>query len=271
MKRAAKYAEMKNYWIVLLGLVGGFGHAQKQYSEDYERIDEGNRNMVKVNLLPVLWQTASVSYERNLVGRLTVGATFNYRPENEVPFKNKIARVLGVEDRDYANEAYLFTVDNLRYSGWGFAPEVKVYFGKRNAFKGFYIAGFAKWEQVNLTYLYPLDFEKYGGINLNRTVHLEGTAKAFSVGFYTGVQWRLSKRFYLDWQIIGGNIGDANVDVQAVYPLSKEDQQKLIDFGQDIQDEFDKISYEVNDRGVKIFGKMPWAGFRTGLSVGYRF
>lgn len=220
-------------------------------------------NLVKVNLAPLIWSTGSLTYEHKISKRLTAGGTLNYRPSSKVPFKSSFEDIITDEDNSS------FDINALEYSNFSFAPEIKLYLGKKGAFHGFYVAAFAKWENTKVDYLYQ--FEELTLIQKDINLPLEGTAKAFTGGVYFGAQWHLGKNIYLDWQIIGGNFGSAKLDITAVKDLTQEEQDELRKFAEDLKDSFEDIDYEINGRGVKLKGKMSWAGLRTGISVAYRF
>ncbi|MGG5577407.1 hypothetical protein ACPDHL_08705 [Myroides sp. C15-4] len=230
-----------------------------------DSLREAKKNMFKTNLVPLLWGTGSLSYERKAIGRLVVGATVNYRPESEVPFKKTLQKIVENEDKEEAT----FNVDQLKYSNFSLAPEIKIYLGKKGAFNGFYVAAFVKTEKTKLDYSYQFDELLLVGEDPNFPI--KGEVKALSGGLYFGVQWSLGKNLYLDWQIIGGNYGSGTINLTAHRHLTEDEQMELQEFAQDLKDSFKNLDYEINDNGIKVKGKIPWAGLRTGLSIGYRF
>jgi hypothetical protein len=80
------------------------------------------KNVLKVNLLPLIIKTGSIFYEReltkNLSGQLGVG---------------------------YLN----YKFDNLSFSGLFLTPEVRIY-PRGNAIDGFYVAPYGRFQQLNL-------------------------------------------------------------------------------------------------------------------------
>lgn len=240
------------------------------FSQDFEATADSilpvKKNLAKFNIVPLAWGTGSLTYERKVVGRLVAGGTINYRPRSGAPFKSTLQKIFESDDNEGEETFY---IDRLKYSNFSFAPEIKLYLGRKGAFHGFYIAVFAKMETTKIDYTYR--FDELMVLNGDVDLPLKGTVKAFSGGIYFGAQWHLGKNVYLDWQIIGGNYGSSNIDVHAYKNLSAEEQSELRDFAEDLKDGFDNIDYEVNDKGIKLKGKMPWAGLRMGLSVAYRF
>jgi hypothetical protein len=258
---------MKPYYILFTLFCCSVLYAQDFLQTETDSIvNPVKANLVKFNPVPLAWGMGSLTYERKVVGRLVAGATVNYRPQSGAPFKSTLQKIFESEDnKDDAS----FDIDKLKYSNFSFAPEIKLYLGKKGAFHGFYIAAFAKIETTKIDYTYRFDELIFLGEDPN--LPLTGKIKAFSGGIYFGAQWHLGKNIYLDWQIIGGNYGSANIDINASKNLSAEEQAELKDFAEDLKDSFDNIDYEINDKGRKLKGKMPWAGLRTGLSVAYRF
>lgn len=223
-------------------------------------------NLIKTNFVPLAWGTGSLSYERKIVGRLVGGVTVNYRPTSGAPFKSTLQKVFESDEQDGDST---FDIDQLKYSNFSVAPEIKVYLGKKGAFHGFYVAFFGKTEITKVDYAYR--FDELMWLGQDPDLPLKGNIKALSGGLYFGVQWHLGKRIYLDWQIIGANYGTADISITAHRNLTAEEQAELQGFAEDLKDSFDKLDYEINDNGIRLKGKMPWIGLRTGLSLGYRF
>lgn len=256
----------KIHLIIVLCFITGVLFAQNTENESVQFKSEAEvskNNLIKFNIAPLFWGTGSLSYERKITKRITTGGTLNYRPNGHAPFKSSLEDI--ISDGDDSS----FDVNALKYSNFSFAPEVKIYLGKKGAFHGFYVAAFAKWENTKVDYLYR--FDELTLLDKDPELPLNGTAKAFSGGVYFGAQWHLGKNIFLDWQIIGGNFGSAKIDITAAKDLTIEEQNELRDFAEDLKDSFDNIDYEINDKGAKLKGKMPWAGLRTGISVAYRF
>ncbi len=240
--------------------------AQEGRSISQDSLLNPKNNMIKMNVVPLIWGSGSLSYERKIVGRLVAGITVNYRPESGAPFKRTLQKVFENDEKDGDST---FAIEQLRYSNFSVAPEVKLYLGKKGAFSGFYVAFFGKAENTKLDYAYQ--FEALTLIGQNPELSLTGNVKARSGGLYFGVQWHLGKQFYLDWQIIGANYGTGDLDISAHRNLTPKEQEELQAFAEDLKESFDKLTFEVNDKGIKMKGKMPWLGLRTGLSIGYRF
>lgn len=269
--------EMKSNFIILVFLFFTWiGYPQDidsildeaSFNAEIENSIATARNQVKVNLATLFWKTGSLSYERQLSKRWTLGITANYRPKETASFKSQIQDIFGNKYKSYRD--YAFDVDQLKYGNLSISPEVKIYLGKSGAFKGFYIAGFVKYENIDMDYDLPLSFDIHGH-NIDTVLPLVGDLKPWTGGLYVGHQWKINKSWYIDWQIIGGNIGGGTLTISAHQPLTQDEQERILSFANQIQDELDDVNYEVNSQGAKIWGNIPWAGLRTGVSIGYTF
>lgn len=254
--------------VSLLSVWIGYAQTDIPFEKDQKEIKSTSNNQVKVNLATLIWGTGSLNYERKVSDRWTVGLTANYRPKSTAPFKSTLQNIFGDKNKDFSDNA--FDIDQLEYGNWSLSPEVKVYLGKSGAFKGFYIAGFAKYESIDIDYQYPFDFN-LNGYELHSVLPLKGDLRAWTGGIYVGYQWKLGGHFYLDWQIIGGNFGGGTLEVIANQALTNDEQEQVRSFSEEIKDQLSDVKYEVNDKGAKIWGSIPWAGLRTGLSIGYVF
>lgn len=127
-----------------------------------------------------------------------------------------------------------------------------------------------KYENIDLKYDYLLKWSTQN-VDFAMDLPLNGDLNTWTGGVYIGVQWKLAERWFLDWQIIGGNFGVGKLEVSVQQSLNQEQQKEIMEFAKDLQADISKIKYEVNDQGAKIWGNIPWAGLRTGLSIGYSF
>ena len=236
--------------------------------ENDNNLKTTSNNQIKVNLATLIWSTGSINYERKISNRWTIGLTANYKPKGATPFKSTLQDVFGDKHKTYQD--YAFDVDQLEYGNWSISPEIKIYLGKSGAFKGLYFAAFAKYENIDIDYDLPLSFN-VNGHNIETILPLTGSLKPWSGGIYIGHQWQLGKKWYLDWQIIGGNFGGGTLEISANQSLNQEEQDRILSFAEQIQDELSDVNYEVNNQGARIWGDIPWFGLRTGISIGFVF
>lgn len=262
--------KISRFFFLTLFLFSWMSYAQNEniFEQEIEPSEINLNNQVKVNLATLIWGTGSLNYERRVSNRWTVGLTANYKPKGKAPFKSTLQGIFGEKNKTYIDNA--FDIDLLEYGNISFSPEVKIYLGKSGAFKGFYIAGFVKYEDIDIDYEYPFIIESQGH-SFESVLPLKGDLTTWTGGIYIGYQWQLGKNWYLDWQIIGGNFGGGSLEVSANQALSQYEQEQILSFAEDIQDQLSDVNYEVNSQGARIWGNIPWVGLRTGLSIGFVF
>jgi hypothetical protein len=220
-------------------------------------------NNVKLSITSLIFKNFQFQYERSLTKRIGVVIGYSFIPKGDVPFKSQLEE-LTASNSDSKN---MFTNAELGYTA--ITPEVRFYLGKGYG-KGFYIAPFyrnLKYDirKVNFTYTNQL-----GGQD---DIDLGGKLSANTFGLQFGAQFNLGEHLILDWWIAGPHYGTSKGDFVGV------SDRTLTQFEQDeLQKELDKIDLPLSDVNakanangatVKISG--PWAGIRSGISLGYRF
>jgi len=239
-------------------------------------IAQERKNQVKVNLLPLIGQTFAVEYERVLTKRLTAGAMFSTRGEKTIlsdldrftdPKKH-------IDDPDV-----LETLEKLTVKATSFAVEGRFYTGKKGSFRGFYLAPYFKY--ADYTVGMPLSVSVDNSLTGKKEdveILANGNLKAATAGLGFGVQFRIGKRLSLDWRIAAPGYGIGKGTMSGTHDsrdLTQEEQQAF-------RSELDKlekedipflkiVSKEVGPRGLTLKTDSPWAGIRTGLSVGFTF
>ena len=151
-------------------------------------------------------------------------------------------------------------------------------FYPKQAFKGFYVEGFARY--FNYTYSVPYDYDKNG-----RTIRaaLDGTASAVGGGLALGVQFNLASRVFLD---INGGYGMAlgNARVETSDPnLDRADYEKIKRNIERYQDDPDVQVFLLGDflknpdaratdtSAEAEFKNKVFPILRGGISIGYAF
>ncbi|WP_449440496.1 hypothetical protein [Pedobacter steynii] len=80
------------------------------------------------------------------------------------------------------------------------------------------------------------------------------------------------KRFAIDWWILGPNYGTSNGNIAGNKALNQQEQDALRETLKDLEDlPVVKTKSSVDANGARVDFDGPWAGFRAGLSVGFRF
>lgn len=112
------------------------GVAQEQTQEE-EKPQIENKNMVKLNLLALTTGNISLQYERLITPKTTVGVTVNMMPSKGLPFSNSIESI--VDDKTTSAQ-----LQQVSISSFWVTPEIRFYLGKEG-YKGFYIAPFLRY------------------------------------------------------------------------------------------------------------------------------
>ncbi|MBD1433893.1 DUF3575 domain-containing protein [Sphingobacterium sp. DN00404] len=233
------------------------------------------QNMVKFNILPLLGGKFAFEYERLLTDRISVGAAISLRPKKGIPFGSTVKDIV---DDEELNDL----IDNFKSSNFSITPEARFYVSKRGTFRGFYIAPYLKYASYSATL--PFDFDvdiddaNTDIYSRTETIPLNGSIQSFTAGLSLGTHFKLSKNIYLDWRIIGPGYGSAKGNVTGKMELDSEEQASLRESLDELKVDLEdlpvgiKIESEVRADGADInILRSPWAGIRTGLSIGYRF
>ncbi len=237
-----------------------------QQAHAQQPVEENDRNIVKMNVLGLLFRNYSFQYERLLSKKISVSASVRFMPEGQMPWFNTLTELAGADDLP-------LEIRDFRISHTAIAPEVRFYTGRRPGPRGFYIAPFARFSSYRLTMpQYEFEVDDDGG-SRTETVDLNGSLSSFTGGFNLGVQWRLGKWAYLDWSILGLSYGTANGRLTGTssMTLDQEAQQSLRDAMEDFDSSVITVRSEVDANGVRSTLRGPWAGVRTALSIGVKF
>lgn len=223
------------------------GFAQQAAKSDAS--DEG-KNLVKINLPSLAMKTVHVQYERAIGGKTSVGIGLRMMPKGTLPFGSSLK---DIDDQ----------LGSLEMGNFAITPEIKFYMGK-GVFKGFYIAPFLKYANYNVS----IDYE-YG--DNGEAIPLSGKLDTYTAGVLFGAQWRLAKKFYLDWSIFGPQYGISRGSLAGTKTLTAKEQSDLKEQLDDIDLPVGNVSSTVNANGATVDLKGPWAGIRANIGIGYRF
>lgn len=239
--------------LVLMAIIGAFtvqiGFAQTQTPK--KTVDSG-KNLLKVNLPSFALRTIAVQYERAIGKNISLGLGYRTMSKGALPFGsylNEIDEQLG----------------SLQVGNYAITPEIKFYMGK-GLFKGFYIAPFMRIAKYNASIDY--EFQVNGTI---QKIPLSGELKTVTGGLLLGAQWRVAKKIYLDWSIIGPQYGKVNGKLIGEKALNAQEQQELREELNGIDLPVVKITSTVDAKGATVDFKGPWAGIRANIGIGYRF
>jgi hypothetical protein len=241
--------------IILFFLVIQQISAQEIQNDANPKID---KNIAKINLIGF---SINGQYERILSKRVSVAISYRVLPSGKFLFRGLIPTT---DPR--ARES----LNNLIVSNSAITPEVRFYLGKKGYGQGFYLAPFFRSAKFGGNGI-GIDFTLDNG--QSATFNMEGDVKANTFGLLIGAQWKLGKNLWLDWQIIGPHYGSANGTVTGTsnLSLSPTERTNLENALRDISIPFinQNVSVSPNKAIVNLNG--PWAGLRTGLSLGFDF
>jgi hypothetical protein len=216
------------------------------------------RNLVKINLIGF---SINGQYERILSKRISIALSYRILPSGKFLFRGLIPTT-----DPQARES----LNNLIVSNSAITPEVRFYLGKKGYGQGFYLAPFfrsAKYGGKGIGIDFTLDNGQ------SATFNMEGNIKTNTYGLLLGAQWKLGKNFWLDWQILGPNYGSASGTIKGKsnIVLSANERTSLQNALNDITIPFVRKNISVSPDEAILSLQGPWAGLRTGLSLGFGF
>lgn len=220
------------------------------------------KNIIKTNVTAYAFKNINISYERSINKWFAVNVGYATMPNGRIPF---IKSFTDTDDelRDIEAGSSHFTLETRFYLGEGYG-------------KGFYVAPYYRnstFKADSFTYYYEFgdDDGNYTEIPLN----ISGKATGNSAGLLVGVQFFLNKKgsFILDWWIVGAHYGKGKGDFEgkSSQTLTPEQQAQLKTELEDLGIPVIEYAVETNANGASVKMDGPWAGVRSGLSLGYRF
>ncbi len=238
-----------------------FSFAGSLFAQDTLTDNAGGKgkNIVKLNLLALSLKNFSVQYERAIAKKISAGATLRFMPFGSLPFRSTIKAT--ADDEEFETQ-----LEKAQFGNFAFMPEVRFYLGKKGVFRGFYIAPFLSIAQ----YKTKVDFV-YDDNGIDKEIPMSGKINTITGGLMLGAQWKLSKKLYLDWWILGPNAGSSKGDISGKIALSLSEQQSLEEELDDLDLPLTNFKYNVSSSGAEIRVKGPWGGVRSGLCLGFNF
>ena len=213
-------------------------------------------NIVKTNVTAYAFRNVNLTYERIINQKFSVAIGFGSMGKGSVPFS-----------KNYIKDTEL---SNVEVSLTNFTIEPRIYLGKGYG-HGFYLAPYYRYSSFNADNIVLTGNYGMGDVPLK----ISGKASGNSAGLMVGAQWFLGKsdNWVLDFWMAGGHYGKGNGDFRGtsnrtLSPAEQQELKKKID-GLDIP--FVKYTSTTDANGANILVDGPWAGVRSGLSVGYRF
>lgn len=254
---------MKKFFILASSFVISSLTAQEVMITEVSTVPEDKMNIIKTNITGYAFRNINLSYERSINRWFAVNVGFGTVAEGKVPFMN--AFLSEEDEKDF---------QNLRIKATNFTIEPRFYIGEGYG-KGFYFAPYYRYSKVSTnTFDYTYD---YNGLGTTIPIPLKGLgdAKGNSGGLMVGAQFFLNKQhsFVLDFWIAGAHYGSGKGDftLSSDFILTPEMQAQLKQEIENLDIPFVDYTVETNANGARIKVDGPWAGFRSGFSLGYRF
>ncbi len=228
-------------------------------AQDEEADPEPAKNIVKLSLPALALKNITLQYERAVAKKVTVAGTFRLMPKGSIPLKSTFIKL--ADDPDTERQ-----LNNLEVGNIAFMPEVRYYFSKKGAFRGFYLGLFANIASYSATV--PIEFDNNG---TTESIPMSGKLTGITGGLMIGAQFKLGNRIYLDWWILGPNYGSSKGSLSGQKNMDAQEQQDLRDELASLDIPLTKFTYNVNSTGATMDFKGPWAGLRSGICIGFRF
>ncbi|KNB62719.1 DUF3575 domain-containing protein [Chryseobacterium sp. Hurlbut01] len=238
-------------------------YAQEISTSEVNTVPEDKMNIIKTNITGYAFRNINLSYERSINRWFAINVGFGTVTEGKVPFMN--AFLSEEDEKDF---------QNLKIKATNFTIEPRFYIGEGYG-KGFYFAPYYRYSKVSTnTFDYTYDYTAFG-----TTVPIPlkglGDANGNSGGLMVGAQFFLNKQhsFVLDFWIAGAHYGSGkgNFSLTSNIILTPEMQNELKKEIENLDIPFVDYTVETNANGANIKLDGPWAGFRSGFSLGYRF
>nr|WP_068892752.1 DUF3575 domain-containing protein [Pedobacter panaciterrae] len=245
--------------IILSVLAISTVHAQ---GSNYDDSDE--KNLVKWNVGALLLKNFSFQYERALTQKISGAIGIRFSPKAKVPFSSALKNAIDDEET-------WGSIKNFKTGNFAITPEVRFYLGK-DVFRGFYVAPFIRFANYTAAVPYSFDVEDGEGNSRTEVIQLDGKVNSFTGGVLFGAQWKVAKRFAIDWWILGPNYGTSNGNIAGNKALNQQEQDALRETLMDLEDlPIVKTKSSVDANGARVDFNGPWAGLRAGISIGFRF
>ena len=213
-------------------------------------------NIVKTNVTGYVFRNVNLTYERVINQRFSVAVGFGTVAKGGVPFSKSF-----IDDTEFSD---------VEVSQTNFTIEPRIYLGQGYG-RGFYFAPYYRHTTFNAEQI-TLDVDFSGD---TVPMNISGEAKGNSAGLMVGAQWFLGKTdsWVLDWWIAGAHYGGGKGDFRAQSPrsLTADEQAELRDEIENLDIPYVDYTVSTDPNGANINVDGPWAGLRTGLSIGYRF
>lgn len=250
----------------------------------FEQNSQAQKNVVKLNLTPLIIRDVTVQYERVFLEKFSVALGMSYMLNGPQP--SYIPKIP--------------FVDGLKFSGFSITPEIRIYpHILKGAPRGLYLAPYLKYSRysldANVAWSGTFDVPTPNSIptapqsvpvTMSQTFNLKGSFSGMGAGLLIGKQMIIADHISIDLYLIGAHIGtNANLDVSSpitVYPENCPPEVKTA-IEKSIQDKLDEIKLPpgipgtvkasvMNQTARVQLEKIPFLGVRfIGFNIGFAF
>jgi Protein of unknown function (DUF3575) len=224
------------------------------------KVQTNQQNFLEISLTSLPLRNFNLDYQRRITRKTSVGLVARLMPNGPIPFEQTIRS--NISDSTTKSQ-----INNVRVGDFAIMPEIRFYFGHRGAFHGFYLALFGNLGHYSIS----LPYNYTDSNNVNQTIQMSGKMNTITGGFMLGAQWSIGKVVSIDLHILGPNYGSAKGSISGTGSLSSSDQSSLQSSLNDLKIPLVTTTSTVNANGAKLNFSGPWAGIRSGISVGVRF
>ncbi len=207
----------------------------------------------------------SFKYEKTVSKKIAAVISFRYMPSAALPFANNNCKTFSYgagNNNDY--------IDNLRLSNIAFTPELRIYLNRQPGRSGFYIAPFYRYAGFsNKNFI--VDFTN--DVGHVKSIRLWGNLTSTTTGVLIGAQWRLPKKFFFNWWLLGPHYNSSNglFSGNCSFLLSSNEQDELRKQLYNIHTPFAESKTRVGAQNTSFQLARLDGGLRGGLSIGVRF
>ena len=251
--------DMKKNYLILLALFLIAFQTKAQSTTDSSKVSDGRKNLIKINLPTLALRTYALEYERAIGKKTALSLGYRFMPKGSIPLKGIINDLIDDEETNKQ-------LNSFDFSNNAITPQIKFYFGK-DIFKGFYLAPFARFATYKAEGFFNYDADDDG---IDEQIPMQGDLKTITGGLELGVNFRLSKRLHLNINA-GPQFGSSKGNFDGKKALSTEEQDELRNELEDLEIPFADKEVNVTASGANVKLSGPWAGFKAGIMLGFRF
>lgn len=218
---------------------------------------QAQENTIKVGLLSPLGRNLTLEYERVIADHQSIAVQVGY----VIPWNDPFSLADDFEG-----------ISNPIVTGFNVTPQYRFYLGQRSyAPAGLYLAPYLRYYRLSFETDYQDDFDM---------VSVAGSFQArystTGLGAQLGYQWVVNDVFTVDWYFLGLGLYLYGADVEL--NLDQAQGVGLEEIQERINEQLSEVpligtALDAQMEGQSIRGSifLPFLGFRTGLSLGYRF